>query len=129
LTSWNVFSHHFFGFFELLPLTSWMSPPETSFLIIFSDFLNFDLLKRLFSSFFRIFWIWVLHLLKRLFSSFFRIFWTLTSWNVFSHHFLGFFELGFSTSWNDFSHHFFGFFELWPLTSWNVFSHNFFGFF
>jgi hypothetical protein len=55
-TSWNVFSHHFFGFFEL-----W--PPVTTFLIIFSDFLIFDLLKRLFSSFF-------------------RIFWTLTSWNV-----------------------------------------------
>jgi hypothetical protein len=57
LTSWNVFSHHFFGFFEFWPLTSWnifshhfrifltwtSQPPETSFLIIFLDFLNFDL--------------------------------------------------------------------------------------
>jgi hypothetical protein len=33
------------------------------------------------------------------------------------------------TSWNVFTRHFFGFFELWPLTSWNVFSHHFFGFF
>jgi hypothetical protein len=47
LTSWNVFSHHFFGIFELGFSTSWKS-----FLIIFSDFLNFDLLKRLFPSFF-----------------------------------------------------------------------------
>jgi hypothetical protein len=67
LTSWNVFSHHFFGFFLLTLSTSWKS-----FLIIFLDFLNFDLLKRLFSLFFQIFWL-------------------LTSWNVFFHHFFGFF--------------------------------------
>jgi hypothetical protein len=52
-----------------------------------------DLLKRLFSSFFRIFWTLTFDFLKCLFSLFFLVFWTLTYWNVFSHHFFGFFEL------------------------------------
>jgi hypothetical protein len=48
-------------------------------------------------------------LLKRLFSSFFFYFielWPLTFWNVFSHHLFLFFELWPLTSWNVFSHHF-----------------------
>jgi hypothetical protein len=46
-----VFSHHFFGFFELWPLTFWNVFSHHFF--GFFDFGPLNLLKRLFSSFFR----------------------------------------------------------------------------